>query len=253
MSYNPGVHAVGPHPSRKQQRRYVDPRVVGTRHSELVGVHGPVGVSQVDLRNKVSTSSGWRVPYFSGEDFEVFYELICTRNATGKLCHKTLDRCVRVLSGQLFITHEGEVTTVLMNQVCTFTRGSEYELASPGDSDVELLIIQGKDYDTDLIHITEPGAINDRAAAPFHESSTTLSRVTTEKAEQAATRLLEERAAKERNRNKRSPVPKRANEVAMPGSSPQAQSMPGGRAPLAGQQVVGVNPRPLGAHGFGDE
>lgn len=252
MSYNPRVHVVGERRARRPQR-VVDPRLVGTRHSDLTRRNGPVGVSHVDIQNKIATTTGWRIPYFSGDTFEVYYELICARNASGKLRHETMDRCVRVLAGQLFITHGGQITNVLTNQVCSIPHGEEYEIASSGDSDVEILVIQGRDYEKDLIHITEPEAVSNKAVAPFIESAPTTSRIDPAKAEQAALRLQEERAARERNKNKRSPVPKRANEISLPGSSPAANSAPGGRIPLAGQQIVGVNPRPLGAAGFGEE
>lgn len=231
MSFNPKVHAAGSQPYRKA-RRVFDPRA-GVKHSAITGKHGPVGVSPVDAANRVNTPSGWRIPYFAGDTFEVYYELICARNATGFLKHSTKDRVIRVLAGQLFVTSDGKIDSVLTNQVCSFPHGSEYEYASSGDSDVEILVIQGKDYEVDVEHVTVTSAINSQPAYPAAATKSVLPRVATDRAAAEASRLSEERAVRERNRNSRTPVPK--------------------RPPLAGQQVVGVNPRPVGAGGFGGE
>lgn len=244
MSYNPRVHAVGATPYRKARRGFVTG--VGIKHSAITSKHGPVGVSPVDVASRVATLSGWRIPYFSGDKFEIYYELLCARNSTGRIKHLTKDRCIRVLSGQLFVTNEGIVDQVLMNQVCSFPQGNEYEFASSGDSDVEILVIQEKDYELDLEHITE-ASVNAKAVSPFVDVVPTVSRTSSEKAEIEAARLREERIVRERNKGRRIPVPKKVNEVL------SAAIAPSGRPPLPGQQIVGVNPKPIGAAGFRDE
>jgi hypothetical protein len=145
------------------------------------------------------------------------------------------------------VTNEGQINRVLMNQVCSFPHGNEYEFASSGDSDVEILVIQENDYESGLEHITE-SATNAQAVSPFIDVTPALPRISSEKAEAEAARIKEERAAIERNKGRRSPVPKKVDEVL-----PTAASRPGGRPPLPGQQVIGVNPRPVGAGGFRDE
>jgi mannose-6-phosphate isomerase-like protein (cupin superfamily) len=246
MSYNPRVHTAGGPVSRKP-RRIFDPRA-GIKHSTLVNKRGPVGASAADAMNRVATPSGWRILYFEGDTFEVYYELLCARNASGILRHPTKDRVVRVLAGQLFITSNGNIESVLLNQVCSLPSNTEYELASSGDSDVELFIIQGRDYETDVERLTAASATNGRSSFIPSKIAPEVARVSADKAELEAARIRDERMVQERRKHQRSPVPKKLNE-ALPGSATPPSQQP----PLPGQQVVGVNLRPMGARGFGDE
>jgi len=226
MSYNPRVHGSD---RRRKTRPAIDPRA-GVKHSTTVGKHGPVGVSPVDVSNRVATPNGWRIPYYSGDTIEVYYELLCARNSTGLIKHEKKDRIIRVLAGQLFVTHDGVIESVLTNQVCSFPHGTEYAIASPGDSDVELFVTQDKDYESELEHVTAADAINAEAVYPFEESHSGLSRVSPEK---AAIEAGKRREARDQVRSGKKPVPRRPN--------------------LPGQQVAGFNPRPIGAGGFGDD
>jgi hypothetical protein len=153
------------------------------------------------------------------------------RNATGLVRHETKDRCIRVLGGQLFVTSNGETTKVVTNQVCSLQHGTEYELASSGDNDVEMLVVQGEGYEEDLVHISEATTGNAIPAMRQTYSLGTRSRASTERAQQTAEQLKSERDTLMRTRV--SPVPK--------------------RPPLPGQMVMGANPRPIGAGGFGSE
>jgi hypothetical protein len=245
--YNPKRH--GPQARDNCKRRAADPRS-GIRHSDIMGRRGPIAISSVDVQNRVATPSGWRIPYFSGDTFETYYEIICARNSSGKVKHETKDRCVRVLAGQLFVTIDGQVKSVLANQTCAFVHGFEYEYASPGDSDVEVLVCQGSEYEKDLIQITESGMTN-KSTSLFADTSPLPPRVPTVRSEQTAARMREERVERDRLKGKRSPVPKKLSEVT-PGTA-LAQTRPGGRDPFPGQQVVGVSPRPVGMGGFRDE
>ena len=245
MGYNPRIHGTGEHAGRKRPRHF-DPRA-GARHTTVVGQRGPVGISPVDIQNKVSTSSGWRISYYEGDTFEVYYELICARNSIGRVKHPSKDRCVRVLSGKLFIVSDGKIDSAVANQVCSFPKNVEYEFASSGESDVEILVIQESGYAKDLEQITPSEAVNSHAVTPFLDHQPSLPKVSSERAEAEAARLREARMTKNREKRQRSPVPKRVNDT-----TPVA-TMPTNRPALTGQQVVGVNPRPIGAGGFRDE
>jgi len=227
MPYNPAVH--GPNATSHQKRpRAIDHRA-GRRHSDIVSSRVPVVVHVSDLVNRKALSSGWRIDYHMGE-FEVYYELLCARNSTGTIKHESKERCVRVLSGKMFVTMGGEVISVNTNQVCVFLPGMEYELASSGDSDVELLVSQSGGYEEGLIHITESSATNSRPLSRHlpSEPTATNARVSPDRAVAAAEQI---RAGRTERRVK--PVPRRAS--------------------LPGQVIQGVNPRPVGAAGAGDE
>lgn len=227
MPFNPARHGPGAAlPHRKS--RLVDPHS-GRRHSDIVNKNGQSVVHSSDLANRKVTASGWRIDYFNG-DFDVYYELMCARNASGLLRHETKDRCIRVLSGQLFVTVAGQITSVLTNQVCVLTKGTEYELATSGDSDVELLVTQDSKYDEDVDRVSEASVGNSTprirpTAQPIQ------SRSSSGKAQQAAEALQDARTQRIQARQR--PVPRRPD--------------------LAGQQVIGVNPRPVGAGGFGGD
>lgn len=245
MGYNPRIHGTGEHAGRKRPKHF-DPRA-GMRHTTVVGQRGPVGISPVDVQNKVATSSGWRISYFEGESFEVYYELLCARNSIGRVKHPSKDRCVRIISGKLFINSNGKIDSAIANQVCSFPKNVEYEFASSGDSDVELLVIQEAGYAKDLEQITPSEAVNSHAASPFIERQPSSPRIPSERAEAEAVRLREARMTKNREKRQRSPVPKRVNETTPVAITPTNQPL------LPGQQLVGVNPRPIGAGGFRDE
>lgn len=225
MSYNPRVHSS----EGRVSRRPLPVPQAGRKHSTIAAKQGIIGVHTVDLNNRVTTMSGWRIPYFSGDQFEVYYELLCARNSLGMVKHPSKDRCVRVLGGHLFVTSDGEINTVLTNQVCSLKSGTAYELASSGDSDVEMLVIQAKDYEKDLEKITEPNSKNSTPVVSVVE------RVVTPKTNSEAAKIEAERI-KSLRAERNNPVPKRPR-----------------RQPLPGQQVEGINPRPVGAGGFGGD
>jgi mannose-6-phosphate isomerase-like protein (cupin superfamily) len=226
MSYNPKIHS--DEKKNNKLRLAIDPRA-GIKHSSIAAKHGVIGVCTTDLNKRVTTASGWRIPYVSGKQFEVYYELLCARNSMGMVNHPTKDRCIRVLAGQLFVTSKSEIQTVLANQVCFLESGVSYELSSSGDSDVELLVIQEFDYEEDLEHITEPSVGNSKAILSVFER-------------EVIPRSKSDAAIKEAERINTI----RAERAAGPNRPPK-------RPPLPGQTMQGVNPRPIGAGGFGEE
>jgi mannose-6-phosphate isomerase-like protein (cupin superfamily) len=132
MSHNPN-RAAGA--SRKKARRN-NPHAGHRRRRPTT----PQGVDYGDIHSRSITDRGWKVEYFGGDDFEVVYELIAAGNATGKIKNDDADRTVRVLEGILYVLVPGSLPAeVRKNQVCTFPKGTEYELSSSMHGDVEVL------------------------------------------------------------------------------------------------------------------
>jgi len=202
----------------------------GHKHSEIMGRSGP-RASLADMSKKEVTPDGWMIPIFNGSDFDVLYRYICARNNTGQVMHETKDCVVRVLAGRLYVVLSGETQELIANQSIALVCGVPYGLATSGTEDVELIVCWGHDYLKEIKQVSTPEATNviPKAAAPIAVPH--ISRRSESMAQQQAVQLG---AAKEEKR-KASRTPFQ------------------GRAPLAGQQVVGLNPRPVGAAGFSGE
>jgi hypothetical protein len=228
MSYNPArVSQTG---GAARKNRSYNPHA-GRKHSQIVSPSGPSSVRFADYNNRKDTPFGWSISIFKGKNFEVEYQFMCARNASGKLCHPTKDRCIRVLGGRLFVLIGEETVTVDTHQAFTVEAGVEYMLATSGTGDVELLICQGADYEQDLTHVTQPEAVNVMSSmAPVRPEGEAKPPREGSMAYQQAAQMAEQQAQK---RAQRTPVK--------------------GKAPLPGQQVDGFNPRPVGAGGFSEE
>lgn len=226
MSFNPKRLETG-HVHRVRRQ---DPHA-GRRHSEIMSRSGPKASSLVDMSRKELTPDGWRIPIFSGPDFEVSYHYVCARNSTGQVLHESKDRVVRVLAGRLFVNINGNIQQMGSTQSIALGRGVVYEMATSGTEDAELIICQGHDYNKDLKQVSAPGSVNTIAmAAEPHEAPQVVRRPES-KAQQQAAQIGAEREAK--RKTARTPFQ--------------------GRAPLPGQQMTGINPRPMGASGFGED
>jgi mannose-6-phosphate isomerase-like protein (cupin superfamily) len=241
MSYNPNLHLK----SQNNRRPRVPDLACRQRNQTNFKRTSQVSVNLDDMSKKVTTLSGWKIPYSTGEQFEVYYELLCANNSTGMLKHETKDRCIRILSGKLFINVEGEISSFFANQVCNLNKGMSYELASSGDSDVEMLVIQTFGYDKDVKHLTQASAIS--------SIQTTVS-------EQAVPERQLVRPSRDRSliaaKIKQEEQLKRMDPDSIDSSVPGMPRRKVGRPqrpPLAAQQVEGVNLRPMGAAGFGDD
>ncbi len=137
------------------KHRQTDP-FAGKRHSDYTRGHGPRGMNLEDMRNRQTTPHGWRISYFEGEQFEVFYEYFCARNGTGRVKSDDHDRVIRVLAGSVYITLDGDILTLRTNGAISIPRGTEYELSTSAESDAELLICQGPGYIDSIEQVTEP-------------------------------------------------------------------------------------------------
>lgn len=240
MSYNPNIH--GPQGRHVARRRPLDPHA-GRKHSDIVRGMGPRGMNVEDVRNREVTPHGWRIPYFVGEEFEMYYEYLCASNGTGVIRSEEHDRCVRVLAGMIFITKDQEIHTLHTGQAAALEKGTEYELATSGDTDAELLVCQGPKYEDSLERISQPTANNTRQINIPKEAPPRDARVNAEQSKKIAKQMQAEREDRIR---KRQPVPKKTvtNELG------EEVPAPRGSAPLPGQAVTGVNPKPVGAGGY---
>jgi len=245
MSYNPAVHGKGGKKAAAK-RRQTDPRA-GKRHSDYTRGHGPRGMNLEDMRNRQSTPHGWRILYFEGDQFEVYYEYFCARNGTGVIKSEDHDRVVRVLAGSLFVTRDTEIIALQNGQAMAFAKGEEYELSTSVDTDAELLVCQGPKYLDSIENLTNPLS-NAVAVLPSPNAAPPRTeRVDPSKAKEQAEKMKAERIAQ---RDKRNPVPgkKVQNELGEDVPPPSHR-----RAPLPGQTVTGASPMPVGAGGYSKE
>jgi len=238
-------------PGRNRQRRF-DPHA-GRKHSDIVAQQGPKCVFISDLAHRITTDRGWKIVHFSGDDFEVIYEYLCSRNTTGRIVHKDGDRCVRVMSGQIFIMVGGEQTVLRMGQAFSLPKGTEHEIATLGTEDAEVIFCQTKDYEDNIEQITEANARNTKMAVVLPTDRGAPQKISTEKARQAASRIQNQRQARERaiSASLDSGQPKPLPKIGAGGEEDIPMTAKA-RLPLANQNVTGSSPMPLGAGGFDD-
>jgi mannose-6-phosphate isomerase-like protein (cupin superfamily) len=246
MSYNPNRQK-GTTPRR--QRR-LDPRA-GLRFSEVVSRYGPSAATIVDVRNKVDTSRGWRVDIHKGESFEMAYELICARNSTGMVKNEDQDRAIRVLAGLLYVTIGEEMFELQAGSSYSFPMGTEYQLATSGDFDSEVIFCQGPDYEDNLKQLSPPDAVSASMSLKLPaEVQPSLPMVDRSKAQEHAEKIKENRRLREAQRKQ---AMNQEGSSSSDGAPKKKTPPPArGRAPLSGQQVGGVNPRPIGASGYNE-
>lgn len=258
MSYNPRRQQGLIRPRRE---RRLDPRA-GVRHSDIVAGRGPESASIVDVRDREPTSRGWKVVIHRGDEFEMIYEYICARNATG-LVKSEQDRAVRVLSGEIFVTVNGHQTRLHGGLSFSLPKNTEYEMATSGVGDVELIFCQGPNYEETLEQLTAPEAVNAQTDVSLPSGLQRAERVPSEQARRYAEQQASQRHQRELQRREivkgRQPQhPMTAEESVQADAAAIAEAAEGSsrrpprRPPLAGQTVIGVNPRPIGASGFGD-
>jgi len=225
MSFNPArMNGLG----SSKRSRHLDPHA-GLKHSQIVRSLGVQSVRVEDVRNRQDTAHGWRIPIYKGPTFEVEFQYMCMRNSTGRLRHDTKARCVRVLAGQLFVLVGDQSVMLVAHQAITLDPKVEYVLGTSGTGDAELYLCQDADYEKDLVTVSPSEAINiNPSAFAIKDESAPRER----RADSMARQQAEEMAARKESR--RTPMTK-------------------SRAPLPGQQVEGVNPRPIGASGYNEE
>lgn len=236
MSYNPA--RVDPQVRQRQaQQRRMNPHA-GVKHSTIVGRDGPRGINVADIRNRQTTERGWRVNTFKGEDFEMIYEYLCARNSTGQIKNEDQDRCLRVLAGMVFVTIDGHANEIHTGQGFAIPKGTTYELATSGTTDAEVLFCQGPDYEKNIEQVSEAIKTNTVNVSPEPQAAPVVRTPRRKPQAQMAAERIEAQRAKRASKKQ---------QAAMPGT-PKDE-----RPPLATQQVVGVNPKPVGAGGYADD
>lgn len=256
MSYNPDRQRAGARQARKVRR--LDPRA-GVKISDIIKQRGPQAATLNDVRHKQNTLRGWKVVIHEGNQFEMNYEYICSRNASGLIRHDSLDRALRVLSGELYITVGDKVAVLKAGDSYSLPAGLEYQLSTSGSFDTEVMFCQGPKYEDTLNQLTNPEAVNAdlllKLPDEVVQQQTSFDPISRMKTQQHAERLAHEHHRREVSRRQtafgKSVSDK--SETASSGSEVAKAPISGRKAPLAGQQVVGVNPRPIGAGGYTDQ
>lgn len=225
MPYNPS--RLGG--KRAPKRRNHNPHA-GVKHSSIMARGGPQAVFSSELQNRVPTSCGWKIAQFLGDDFEVEYHYICAGNNSGVIKNEESDRFIRVLAGTIFLTLGSEIVQIYTNQTFSIKKGCEYQLATPGVGDAEVLFCQGPKYEEGMDQVSPPEASNIIEAAPIAVSTSSVSKPRREES-----KALEQAEMIKAQRNQRKKTPMKST-----------------KAPLAGQQVTGVNPRPAGPGGYAE-
>lgn len=257
MSYNPARQQGGVSVNPRRQRR-LDPRA-GIRHSEIIAKQGPSAATMTDMRNRVETPRGWRSVMFCGDDFEMIFEYICSKNSTGGLLHPEKDRVLRLMAGELYVTMNDETVHLRSGSSFILPKGIEYKIATSGTLDAEIIFCQGANYEKDLEQRSEPEAISaeTKMSSVGDDDVPVRQKTSTEQTRQQAEKIAEER--RQRDIAKRQGLPRVVDEQSLAATSgaesvapPSPRRTPPRRV-LPGQQVTGVNPRPMGAGGPGED
>jgi len=252
MSYNPNRQSAGAR--RANRTRRLDPRA-GHKASDIVRLRGPQAATISDVRNKQNTPRGWKVDIHKGDQFEMVYEYICSRNASGMIRHTTLDRALRVLFGELYITIGDETAVLKSGDSYSLTAGMEYQIGTSGNYDTEVMFCQGPNYEETIEQLTPPQAINSELLMRLPEEDPQQSLFDPEsraRAQEHATLLAKERHQREVARRQGATGQGHQGAPGEPAVEVGKTPPPTRRSPLPGQQVRGVNPRPVGAGGYGE-
>jgi mannose-6-phosphate isomerase-like protein (cupin superfamily) len=228
MGYNPVVH--GPKEVTNRQR-IVNPRA-GKRRSDRARQAGVMGVNVVDISNRESTSHGWRIPYYRGEEFEAHYEYFCANNGTGVLQNDKSTRVIKVLGGTLFVLTKGEINEFRTGDTIVLEAAQKYELSAPTGTDVELFVCQGAKYEENTEQIRDP--------------EMTSQMMTTAMPTQKGLLPTRERGHRSSERTRRNAEAMQAQKEARGKSPVRKKSADPNSPPPVGAQTEGINLRPLG-------
>jgi len=198
------------------------------------GIHSTANQSKVmkidssSFLNREATEDGWKLPLFSGKDFEFYYKLLSAGNHSGKCVNNKGDLCIFVLSGKLFFGHDKTIDEIKEGQSLVIERGTEFELSSAGRESVELLISQSSKYDNTLKILSAPEAVTREEIKTITGVNSDLARGNKELTKQQAINIGNKRTEHTTRNSART------------------------RPPLPGQIVEGASPRPVGPAGFAD-
>jgi mannose-6-phosphate isomerase-like protein (cupin superfamily) len=261
MSFNP-VRAANFHRNRGKGTRHPNDPHAGTKHSDIVRRQG-LGVT-VPFSSRIATPSGFAATLMATDKFVVRSEVIGAGNHQGLGRNAKHDRMLILRVGSLFV-QVNEVDKGSDEPVATFhrlqegshfciPRGTTHKIAASGTEDAEVLFIEEPHYQRGFEYYEQPEV---RGLSP--ESTLTaaapdarLGPVSTRRIDQtiAKTQAVQAaQSARRRRPGKRvgTPMPSGAQTVS-------GEVNVGRHAPEANSSnVVGVNPRPMGAAGFSPE
>lgn len=144
---------------RGRKRRPVDVHA-GVKHSDIMKRAGLGGT--VPLEDRRQESYGFSAAVFNAENFTVRSAVIGAGNNLGLGVNPEADRVFRVQRGVLFAyvvtdtiidqdsgeeSYQQDILQVQEGSLFRAPRGMKYAVASSGTADVEVLIIEDKDYD----------------------------------------------------------------------------------------------------------
>jgi hypothetical protein len=229
MSYNPHLSA---NFYKTTQPRHAPDFRAGTTHGEIMKRHG-IG-STLPNQNRVNTATGIAVELFSGP-FVVRSELMSAGNSSGKIVNSKKDRVILVQKGTLcvLVNKEEIPRQIKAGNVFVAKKKEEYEIATLGNTDVELVFIEEPDYASNVKVLSEGNVrAMDTSSLMSGLEETTPPRVRTSDQSKSLEASLE--IAKVRN-SKKENTHKTINILV---DSPNSDA------------VLGISPKPLGPGAF---
>lgn len=233
---------------RNRPRHELNPHA-GIKHSDIMKRQG-VGVT-IPLDSRVNTPNGISALLFSGEDFVVRSELVASGNASDFGMNECDDRVYVIRNGVLFVRVGQEDGSSKMMQfqsgdVFRAPKGTKYSVAASGTHDVELLVIETANYDAgwQTIETGVAAGLGANVVLSGESPSVDVPRIERRRDQTLAKAQAEEIAAPRRRKLRMS-----ASTELSAGGNVRATR---GSDPNSGT-VLGVNPRPMGPGGVGED
>lgn len=171
-------------PSRLDPRNHQRPSPppgAGTSHAQIMAKRR--GPSSAPAGDRKPTRHGYEVELFTCEAFSTKYEVVFSKNNTGRGVNHTGDRSIMVVRGQVFATvqmPDGSFDTMKMGEghYLHVPHGTEYGLATSGVEPAELYITETPGYANSWEQLEEPtvGGAESIPDASIHASPTVVRR-----------------------------------------------------------------------------
>lgn len=237
MSFNP-VRAANF--TRRAAPRVYDPKA-GTKHSDIIRRQG-VGFT-VPMLGRENTATGIAVTLTANDKFVVRSEVIGKGNNLGLVVNDTQDRLLLLRAGSVFVQVHADGDSkshrLQVGSHINIPKGLAHLIASSGTEEAELLFVEEPGYAQNCKILTQPETQGLSAVLAGNVPVVSVDPV--RRTDQTVVKAQALSSAKERARRQPGRVVDAAG-VAKPVGSV--------RAPVDSAQVIGVNPRPLGAAAF---
>jgi hypothetical protein len=111
------------------------------------------------------TTTGYKVPGFSSESFETYYEVMLAGSSTPVVNHATKDKTVRVISGVGFVLLSKKLDNSVLEETqkriipgdeIALEKGVTYRIATSNEN-FEFFVCQNAGYNTDLEIVEQVG------------------------------------------------------------------------------------------------